>query len=98
MLIALLDFTVEENNHASALSILSTAAATVVQMTGNIAFRPLADPDGISITLLHEWENRESFEAYLASGSFATLGLKLRPMMTRPPVSRRFDAELIESV
>lgn len=99
MLIALLDFDVAPADKAAALTHLLAEVPTVRAMKGNIAFRPLADPVTDShVTLVHEWESRQDFENYLASPGFARSGELLRPMMTGAPVSRRFEARLIESV
>ena len=48
--------------------------------------------------MLHEWIDEASFRAYSDSEAMARSGQVLRPMMTAPPVSRRFSAQLIESV
>ena len=45
-----------------------------------------------------QWEDEESFAAYLGSASFARSGEVLRPLMTGTPVSRRFRADLLETV
>jgi quinol monooxygenase YgiN len=68
-------------------------------MPGNVAFRIYASrEDGTRITVVHEWEDQASFAAYLRSDSFARSGEVLRPIMAGAPVSRRFQAELLESV
>jgi quinol monooxygenase YgiN len=48
--------------------------------------------------VIHEWDDQESFAGYVESDSFARSGAVLRPMMTGAPVSRRFRAELLETV
>lgn len=99
MLIAILDFDVAPADQQAALDHLLAEAPTVRAMPGNIAFRPYADPlIDTRVSLIHEWEVPAAFEAYLASEAFANTGAVLRPMMTAAPVSRRFTAELIETV
>ena len=99
MLIAILDFDVAPAQRSAALDQLLTEMPLVRKMQGNIAFRPFADPlADTRITLVHEWERRSDFDAYLASPCFARSGEMLRPMMTGAPVSRRFEASLIEKV
>jgi quinol monooxygenase YgiN len=99
MLIAILDFDVAPADSGAALKHLLTEAPEVREMKGNIAFRPYVDPlIGTRITLVHEWESREDFAAYLASPAFLRSGDKLRPLMTAPPVSRRFEAQLLGTV
>lgn len=50
------------------------------------------------MTVVHEWVDQASFAAYLASDAFARSTAVLRPMVTDGPVSRRFRADLVESV
>ncbi|PWK54056.1 putative quinol monooxygenase [Silicimonas algicola] len=98
-MIAILDFDVGPDDGGVALNQLLTEAPDVRAMKGNIAFRPYADPlIGTRVTLVHEWESREDFAAYLASPAFLRSGEKLRPLMAAPPVSRRFEAQLIETL
>ena len=68
-------------------------------MPGNLAFRVYASrEDETRITVVHEWDDEESFAGYLTSDAFARSGEVIRPMMTGAPVSRRFRAELLETV
>ena len=99
MLIAILDFDVAPDQRDAAMDQLFAEVPSVRAMPGNIAFRPFADPhlDG-RVTLVHEWEDEAAFQAYVSGPSFARSGEVLRPMMTTPPTSRRFRAELIETV
>ena len=99
MLIAIIDFDVAPAQRETALNQLLREVPAVREMKGNIGFRPYADPlVETRVTLVHEWESRQHFDAYLASPPFARSGEILRPMMTGTPVSRRFEASLIESV
>jgi quinol monooxygenase YgiN len=50
------------------------------------------------VTLVHEWTDQSVFVDYLASEAFARSNAVLRPLITEGPVSRRFHAELVESV
>ena len=47
---------------------------------------------------MHEWTDQSAFAAYLASEAFARSNAVLRPLITEGPLSRRFRAELVESV
>jgi quinol monooxygenase YgiN len=68
-------------------------------MPGNVDFRVYAArTDDTQITVVHEWDDQASFAGYLGSESFARLGKALRPIMTGAPVSRRFHADLLETV
>lgn len=99
MLIAILDFDTAPADRERALDQLLAEAPEVRAMPGNVAFRAYADPliDG-RLTVVHEWRDRGAFEAYLGSAAFARSGKVLRPMMTGAPVSRRFEADLLETV
>lgn len=99
MLIAHVTFEVDQTNSSKALDALTAEAAQVRAMTGCIAFNPFQDATNPAlIGVLHEWETPEDFAGYTASQEFARAGATLRPMMVKPPLSRRFDASLIESV
>jgi quinol monooxygenase YgiN len=99
MLIAILDLDVAAVRRGAALDQFIAEAPTVRKMQGNIAYRPYADPVvDTRVTLVHEWEARPDFDAYLASTCFARLRDVLGPMMIGVPVSRRFEASLIETV
>jgi quinol monooxygenase YgiN len=91
MFIAHVHFAVASARRAEALDTLVAEAATVRAMPGCLAFLPFADPlDGEAIGILHEWQSADHFAAYTASPGFAEVGATLRPMMLRPPISRRF--------
>jgi quinol monooxygenase YgiN len=99
VLIAILDFSTAAGDRPAALTQLDGERAEVRAMPGNVAFRVYASrEDGTRITVVHEWDDEASFRGYLASASFARSGEVLRPLMTGTPVSRRFQAELLEVV
>jgi quinol monooxygenase YgiN len=97
--IAILDFSTSPIDRARALDQLEGERAQVRSMSGNVAFRVYASrEDDQTVTVVHEWADQDSFSAYLASDAFARSNAVLRPMVTDGPVSRRFRAELVESV
>ncbi len=99
MLIAHVLFTVAEDDRRAALDTLLAEVPAVRAMKGCVAFLPFADAAGpTGLGVLHEWETEADFAAYLASPGFAVTGQILRPMMTGAPISRRFDARLLEIV
>ena len=99
MFIAILDFTTAAGDRPAALAQLDGERAEVRAMPGNIAFRVYAGrEDDTQVTVVHEWQDEASFAAYLDSASFARSGEVLRPIMAGAPVSRRFHAELMETV
>jgi quinol monooxygenase YgiN len=99
MLIAHLKFSVAAENRQMAIEVLSDQSKSVRNMKGCIAFTPFLDAtDKQILGVLHEWDSAEDFAAYLASESFAASGRVLRPLMVSAPLSKRFDAKLIETV
>jgi quinol monooxygenase YgiN len=99
MFIAILDFRTAAADRPAALAQLDHEHDQVRAMPGNLAFRVYATRDeDTGVTVVHEWEDQASFADYLGSGSFARSGDVLRPLMTGTPVSRRFQAELLETV
>ena len=99
MLIAIVDAYFAPESRTTALNTLLAEAPEVAAMAGNRSFRPFSDPARTGhVGVLHEWESEQAFRAYLASEPFARSGRALRPLMVRPPESRRFSAELLEAV
>jgi quinol monooxygenase YgiN len=99
MFIAILDFSTAAADRSAALTQLDRERAQVRGMPGNIAFRVYAGrEDDTHVTVVHEWQDEASFVEYLGSASFARSGEVLRPIMAGAPVSRRFRAELVETV
>lgn len=99
MLIAVLDLRTAAADRARALAQLDSERDEIRAMSGNLDFRVYAARDDEeSVAVIHEWADEPSFAAYLASDAFARSGAVLRPLMTSPPVSRRFRAALLETV
>ena len=99
MLIAILDFSTAVGDRPAALAQLDGERDQIRIMPGNVAFRVYASRENETrITVIHEWDDEESFAGYLESDSFARSGKVLRPIMAGAPVSRRFHAELLETV
>lgn len=98
MLIAHVTFSVSPENRTLAIDTLKQEVEIVRAMQGCVAFVPFLDPTNTQdVGVMHEWENADDFAAYIASDSFATIGKVLRPVMVAPPVSKRFDATLIDT-
>jgi quinol monooxygenase YgiN len=99
MFIAILDFATTAADRPRALAQLDAERAEIRAMPGNLAFRVYAARDtDTAVTVVHEWDDEVSFQRYTESASFSRSGEVLRPMMTGAPVSRRFRAELAETV
>jgi quinol monooxygenase YgiN len=99
MLIAVLDLRTTASDRRAALAQLDCERDEIRAMPGNLDFRVYEDrKDPEAVTVLHEWADEPSFAAYLSSEAFARSGAVLRPMVTQPPVSRRFHADLLETV
>ena len=98
MLIGHVTFPVSPENRTLAIDTLTKEVSAVRAMKGCIAFVPFLDlTNEQDVGVLHEWETAADFAAYIASDSFAAIGAVLRPIMVAPPVSKRFDATLIET-
>lgn len=97
MIIAHLTFETTTANVKDALSTIVAHCDRVQGMKGCAAFIPFQDAQNDRrIGIVHEWDHADAFEAYLASDVFKDMGQRLRPLMEGPPVSRRFDAQLLD--
>lgn len=97
--IAILDFAVSPSDRPAAIAHLERQRPSVRSMPGSVAFRVFPSHDiETDVTVLHEWRDQDSFDAYLESDVFARAGEALRPLMTGPPTSRRFLVRLVETV
>ncbi|MGA8118091.1 MAG: antibiotic biosynthesis monooxygenase [Actinocatenispora sp.] len=99
MFIAIVDITVATADRPAALAQFDGVRDQIRAMPGNLAFRvyPSREED-TRIAVVHEWDDEESFAGYLRSDAFTRSSELLRPIMTGAPVSRRFSAELLETV
>lgn len=96
MFIAHVDFDVAPQDRPHALAVLRMEVDAVRALPGCRSFAPFEDPALPGrVSVVHEWESAEAFAAYLASDTFAQSTEELRPLMTAPPSSRRFEATLI---
>ncbi len=94
--IAILDFSTTAADRPAAIAQLEREQPVIRAMSGCIAFRAFdSHQNDTDITVLHEWIDQASFDAYLASDAFVRSGEILRPMMTGAPSSRRFRVELV---
>jgi quinol monooxygenase YgiN len=99
MLIAVLDLRTTPTDRAAALAQLDNERDEIRAMPGNLDFRVYADRGSEeAVTVIHEWADEQSFAGYLSSEAFARSNAVLRPLVTAPPVSRRFHADLLETV
>ncbi|MCB1328722.1 MAG: antibiotic biosynthesis monooxygenase [Maritimibacter sp.] len=99
MIIAHVDFDVAADRRTHALAVLRQQVEEVRALPGCRSFAPYADPVvPTRVSVVHEWESAEAFAGYSASAAFARSSAELRPLMTAPPSSRRYDATLIEEV
>ena len=99
MLIAVLDLRTTAADRAVALAQLDSERDEIRAMPGNLDFRVYAARDDEeAVAVIHEWVDEPSFAGYLSSDAFVRSGAVLRPLVTAPPVSRRFRAALLETV
>lgn len=91
MLIAVLDLCTAANDRAVALAQLDSERDEIRAMPGNLDFRVYAARDDEeAVAVIHEWADEPSFAAFLSSEAFARSGAALRPLVTAPPMNRRF--------
>jgi quinol monooxygenase YgiN len=99
MFIAILDLRTTPADRPAALAQLDGERPEIRAMPGNLDFRVYTSrEDEEAIAVIHEWADEPSFAGYLASDAFTRSGAVLRPLVTVPPVSRRFHASLLETV
>ena len=99
MFIAILDLRTTPADRAAALAQLESERDEIRAMPGNLDFRVYAARDDEeAVAVIHEWVDEPAFAGYLASDAFTRSGALLRPLVTSPPVSRRFRAALPETV
>jgi quinol monooxygenase YgiN len=99
MFIAILDLRTPPIDRPVALAQLDSERDEIRAMTGNLDFRVYAGRnDEGAVAVVHEWADEPSFAGYLSSAAFARSGSVLRPLLISPPVSRRFRADLVETV
>jgi quinol monooxygenase YgiN len=99
LIIVILDLSTTGADRPKALAQLDAEQDRVRALPGNLAYRVFASrADATSVTVVHEWADQESLRGYLESDSFRRSGEVVRPLMVGAPVSRRFQAELLETV
>ncbi|GLY16834.1 antibiotic biosynthesis monooxygenase [Kineosporia rhizophila] len=99
MIIVIVEFDVAATDRPVALAHLHALREAACVMPGNLAYRVHASRENeTGITLVQEWQDEEAFSGYQTSDAFVASGPVLRPLMTGVPVSRRFRAELLETV
>ena len=99
MFIAILDLRTAPADRPAALAQLDSEREEIRAMPGNLDFRVYAARDDEeTVAVIHEWADESSFGGYLSSDAFTRSGAVLGPMVTAPPVSRRFRAALLETV
>ena len=99
MLIAHVLITVAPKDRDEVMATLVREAPGFRAMPGCLALQAFADPeDPGRVTVMHEWASPAAFAAYTTSDRFAEIGKTLRALSVAPPVSRRFDAALIEAL
>lgn len=79
----------------AAVTLFSEQADTVRSMAGCAHYALYLAPSNDGVAILQQWETMEQFEAYKASGTFAELGVGLRPLMTKPPVTTVAEIDII---
>jgi quinol monooxygenase YgiN len=98
MFMAIVDVQVAATDRDAVLSILQADAAAARELPGNQSYRAFLDPETqTGIRIFHEWDSKDAFEGYMESEPFQRIGRELRPLLTAPPISRRFTADQLET-
>jgi len=99
MFIAIVDLRTHPNDRAAARDRLVAEQPAVRAMPGCVDFRVYESlEDAGRLTVLHEWDDEASFATYTASSEFERSGQVIRPLVVEPSVSRRFRADIAETV
>lgn len=90
------NFTVDPKDRPAAIDCLANEAPIMRKLPGNRDCRVLIDPNAQgAITLLHQWDDLASLDAYRSGPVFAQVGAVLRPMMTSAPSTVVYEASCI---
>lgn len=90
------NFTVAAKDRPTAIACLTREEPQMRALSGNRACRVLIDPnDNGTVTLLHQWDDLASLDAYRAGPLFAKVGGTLRPLMTQTPSTTVYEARSI---
>ncbi|MFL4470055.1 putative quinol monooxygenase [Tateyamaria armeniaca] len=78
-----------------AITLFVRQADNVRAMSGCAHYALYRKPSDDGIAILQHWETMAQFEAYRASEIFANLGVGLRPLMTKPPVTMVAEVDTV---
>lgn len=99
MFIAILDLRTTAADRPAVRVQLESERPEVRALPGCVDMRVFdATDDAERLTVLHEWDDEAAFVAYIDSEMFSRSGEVIRPLLTDAPISRRFRAELVETV
>ena len=83
------------SNLDAAMKLISGQAATVRAMPGCTHYALYRKPSDDGVAIVQQWDGMEAFDAYRASETLANLGVGLRPLMTRPPVTTVAEVDTV---
>ncbi|MCK0095451.1 antibiotic biosynthesis monooxygenase [Yoonia sp. F2084L] len=90
------NFSVAPKDRTAAVDCLTKEAPVMQGLPGNRGCRVLVDPVADdAVTLLHQWDDLASLDAYRTGPLFAQVGGVLRPMMTGAPSTVVYEASAI---
>ncbi|MEL6684536.1 MAG: antibiotic biosynthesis monooxygenase [Pseudomonadota bacterium] len=90
------NFTVHPSDRTAAASYLLQEAPKMQALPGHRGYDVLLDASrDDAVTLLHQWDDIATLDAYRTGPLFAQVGGTLRPMMTGAPTTSVYDATLI---
>jgi len=79
----------------AAIELISTHAAKVQSMPGCNRYALYRKPTGDGVAIIQCWDGMETFDAYRESETFAALGVGLRPLMSKPPVTMVAEVDTV---
>ena len=82
-------------NLDAAMDLISAQAETVRAMPGCTHYALYRKPSDDGVAILQQWDSMEAFDAYRTSETFADLGVGLRPIMTKPPVTTVAEVDTV---
>ncbi len=96
MIMVEVTFTVAPEDCEEAIACLTREAPEMRALSGNQNCRVLVDPNAQgAVTLLHQWNDLDSLDAYRNGPLFAAVGSVLRPMMTGAPSTMVYEARTL---
>ena len=79
----------------AAMALISGQAETVLAMSGCKHYALYRKPSCDGVAIIQQWDGMAAFDAYRASDTFAALGVGIRPLMAKPPVTTVAEVDTV---